>query len=175
MDDRHRSTAAGQPPSHFLLLANASVTTSGDAWQFVEIEGKRYSHVLDPRTGVGLTEHSRFSVVAPTGMAADALSTAVGVLGIEQGLHLIAAYAGCRRADYVARGRPGDYVPVAELRRLSQTLILSGSPALQFSVAAVMAPARELRSCLQRPCIAAIANTLPSFSESCIVRVRFVY
>lgn len=78
------------PPSHLLSLNNACVTTSGDAFQFVEIAGQRYSHVLDPRTGVGLTQHSSTSVVAKTGVAADALATAVGVLGVEQGLRLIA-------------------------------------------------------------------------------------
>jgi len=78
-----------EAPSHFLQLANASVTTSGDAWQFVEIGGRRYSHVVDPRTGLGLTERSGVSVVAPTGIAADALATAAGVLGVTQGLRLI--------------------------------------------------------------------------------------
>ena len=75
-------------PSHFLRLANASVTTSGDAWQFVEIGGQRYSTCSIPARA-GTYRARQFSVVAPTGMAADALATAVGVLGAEQGLHLI--------------------------------------------------------------------------------------
>jgi thiamine biosynthesis lipoprotein len=46
------------PPSQFLRVVNGAVATSGDTWQFVEIDGKRYSHIIDPRTGWGLTTHS---------------------------------------------------------------------------------------------------------------------
>jgi len=77
------------PPSRFLLLSNAAVATSGDGWQFVEIGGVRYSHIVDPRTGLGLTRRSSVSVIAPTGMLADCLSTAVSVLGADAGLALI--------------------------------------------------------------------------------------
>ena len=41
-------------PSRYLILANQAVSTSGDAEQYVEIDGKRYSHIVDPRTGFGL-------------------------------------------------------------------------------------------------------------------------
>lgn len=78
-----------EPPSQFIRAANLAVATSGDARQFVEIGGKRYSHILDPRTGHGLLGRSSVSVVAPSGMAADALATAVSVLGPEKGLALI--------------------------------------------------------------------------------------
>jgi thiamine biosynthesis lipoprotein len=77
------------PPTRFLTLANASVTTSGDAWQFVEIEGRRYSHIVDPATGLGLTDRSSVTVVAPTGIIADSYATAASVLGPECGLQLI--------------------------------------------------------------------------------------
>ncbi|MFV1964527.1 MAG: FAD:protein FMN transferase [Pirellulaceae bacterium] len=81
-------------PSHFLQVENAAVATSGDAWQYVEILGKRYSHILDPHTGIGLTVRSSVSVVAPTGMAADSLASAVSVLGVERGMELIEATPG---------------------------------------------------------------------------------
>ena len=71
------------------MLSRVAVSTSGDVIQFVEIGGKRYSHVVDPRTGVGLTDHCRVIVVAPDGMTADALTKAVGVLGPEKGLRII--------------------------------------------------------------------------------------
>ena len=78
-----------QPPSRFLRLAHCGVSTSGDAWQFVEIDKQRYSHIVDPKTGLGLTTRSSVTIIAPTGMAADGLATAVSVLGVEQGLALV--------------------------------------------------------------------------------------
>ncbi len=76
-------------PSIFLSLSNVAITTSGDSWQFVEVDGRRYSHIVDPHTGVGLTDHSSVTVIAPDTMTADGLATAVGVLGPKEGLKLI--------------------------------------------------------------------------------------
>lgn len=72
----------------FLVVKNCGVATSGDLFQFVEINGTRYSHIVDPRTGVGLTDRSLVTVVAKDGMTADALSTSISVLGPEKGLKL---------------------------------------------------------------------------------------
>ena len=77
------------PPSKFLCVANGSVATSGDVWQFVEIDGVRYSHLLDPQTGLGLTSRSSVTIMAPTGIDADSLASAVSVLGPRAGLELI--------------------------------------------------------------------------------------
>ncbi|MBW3622721.1 MAG: FAD:protein FMN transferase [Armatimonadetes bacterium] len=67
-----------------LLLANAALSSSGDTEQFVEIGGRRYSHIVDPRTGVGLTDRIAVTVLAPDGITSDSLSTALSVLGPEQ-------------------------------------------------------------------------------------------
>lgn len=79
----------GQPPSQFLSLSRCSVAASGDTWQYVTIDGKRYSHIVNPKTGLGLTEHATVTLVAPDGLTADAMATAVNVLGPEQGLKLV--------------------------------------------------------------------------------------
>ncbi len=76
-------------PSLFARLANCSISTSGDAFQFVELGGQRYSHIVDPKTGLGLTDRCSVTVIAPDGITADALATAVSVLGPERGLRLI--------------------------------------------------------------------------------------
>ncbi len=68
-----------------LYLAHRSVSTSGDLHQFIEIEGVRYSHILDPRTGLGLTRRIACSVVAADTTTSDALATALCVLGPETG------------------------------------------------------------------------------------------
>lgn len=72
-----------------LTLANASVSTSGDLEQFVEIKGVRYSHVLDPNTGLGLTGRRSVTVIAPNGITADSMTKAVSVLPPEQALKLV--------------------------------------------------------------------------------------
>ncbi len=69
-----------QPPTEFGLLANRAIATSGDAYQYVEINGKRYSHIVDPHTGLGLERRSSVSVLAPDCTTADALASACSVL-----------------------------------------------------------------------------------------------
>ncbi|QJX00891.1 FAD:protein FMN transferase [Frigoriglobus tundricola] len=72
-----------------LTLANAAVSTSGDLEQFVEIKGVRYSHVLDPKTGLGLTGRRSVTVIAPDGITADSMTKAASVLPRERALELI--------------------------------------------------------------------------------------
>jgi thiamine biosynthesis lipoprotein len=79
------------PPDHFVLLVNAGVSTAGDAHQFVEIDGKRYSHIVDPRTGQALQGRRSVTVIAANDTTADVLDTALCVLGPERGLKLIEA------------------------------------------------------------------------------------
>ncbi len=75
--------------SRQLLLTNAAVSTSGDTEQFVEIAGRRYSHILDPHTGLGLTNRIQVSVIGRHTTDTDALATTLCVLGAERGLKLI--------------------------------------------------------------------------------------
>jgi thiamine biosynthesis lipoprotein len=63
-----------------LLLSNAAVSTSGDAEQFTEVAGVRYSHIVDPRTGIGVTNQRQVTVIAPRGEIADAVSSAACVV-----------------------------------------------------------------------------------------------
>jgi thiamine biosynthesis lipoprotein len=65
-------------------LTNAALATSGPTGQSVEIDGLRYSHVIDPRTGVGLTDGHVARVIARDAATADALATALTVLGPER-------------------------------------------------------------------------------------------
>lgn len=77
------------PPSRWLALRNCGLATSGDAFQFVEIDGRRFSHIVDPRTGLGLETQLGVTVVAENGMQADALASAVSVLGPDRGIELV--------------------------------------------------------------------------------------
>jgi len=70
-------------------LNDAAIATSGDYRIFFESGGARYTHIIDPRTGLPVTHNlASVTVVAPTTMAADAWSTALMVLGPDHGLRL---------------------------------------------------------------------------------------
>ena len=77
-----------------LLLKNGAVSTSGDAEQYVEIEGKRYSHIVDPKTGLGLIGRMSVTVVALDGITSDSLTKVVCVLGPEKGMKLLESQKG---------------------------------------------------------------------------------
>lgn len=86
--------SADKSAGRFFLLHDGAVSTSGDAEQHLEIAGVRYSHIVDPKTGMGLTGHSSVTVVAPKGITADSLATAASVLGPERGLELVKSVPG---------------------------------------------------------------------------------
>jgi FAD:protein FMN transferase len=108
------------PPRHFLRLKNAAVSTSGDAERYVEIGGKRYSHIVDPQTGLGVVDRSSVTVVARDGATADSTDTAVYVLGPERGLALVEATEGA--AALIVRSVAGKTETYAS-RRLKDFLI----------------------------------------------------
>ena len=72
--------------SRTLHLKHQALSTSGDTEQFVEINGRRYSHIIDPRTGIGLTNRIAVTVVAPSSTVAVSRATAISVLGIKKGM-----------------------------------------------------------------------------------------
>lgn len=78
-------------PSPVLLISNRAVSTSGDTEQFVEIGDVRYSHIVNPRTGLGVVGRSSVTVVADCGAKADSLATAASVLGPQEAMRLINA------------------------------------------------------------------------------------
>ncbi len=77
-----------------LAIAENSVSTSGDLYQFVNIGGKKYSHILNPKTGIGLTTRKTVTVIAPDGTTADWLSTACSVMKTKKALRLIGKIKG---------------------------------------------------------------------------------
>jgi thiamine biosynthesis lipoprotein len=87
---------AGPDMPKSLTVHNATVSTSGDTMQFVEINGKHYSHVVDPRTGIGLTSRSMATVVAPKGLWSDPLSKPATMLSPNQLAELLKHYPGTR-------------------------------------------------------------------------------
>jgi thiamine biosynthesis lipoprotein len=86
--DRRRIVASFQ-------LRDESAATSGDYTQFYSPD-YRFNHIIDPRTGRSPIQLSSTTVAAPSGLMADALATAVMVLGPEEGLNLIGSVPGAR-------------------------------------------------------------------------------
>lgn len=96
-----------QDGSETLRLAHAAVTTSGDAFQAVEIDGRRYSHIVDPRTGLGVPGPAAVTVIGRDAITADAVATAASVLGPVAGSAFVAGLAGCAaRFVWQEEGRP---------------------------------------------------------------------
>ena len=70
------------------LIANAAISSSGDRFQFIEIDGKRRSHVIDPRTGLGVEGPMLVTVIADNATIADTADTTICVMGHEAGMRL---------------------------------------------------------------------------------------
>ena len=66
-----------------LSLQNISVATSGDAYQYILHNGKKYAHIIDPRTGYGVSFQRNVTVIAKDGATADWLATACSILPIK--------------------------------------------------------------------------------------------
>ncbi|MBT5856588.1 FAD:protein FMN transferase [bacterium] len=76
-------------PFRIITLTDASIATSGDYRQFFKHNGRLYSHVIDPKTGMPVQGVASVTVVAPECAIADGLATALMVMGPEEGLSLI--------------------------------------------------------------------------------------
>ncbi len=83
---------------HALLLSNAAISTSGAAEQNFTVNGVRYSHILNPKTGLGLTTDITTTVIARRGIDADGMATAINVLGPDLGLAFIEKQPGAAAA-----------------------------------------------------------------------------
>ena len=82
-------TTATNENARTLSLRNCGISTSGDTEQFVEIGGVRYSHIVDPATGLGLTERIQATIIGPDATTTDGLDTTVSILGVGRGLALV--------------------------------------------------------------------------------------
>ncbi|HUG40899.1 MAG TPA: FAD:protein FMN transferase [Longimicrobiales bacterium] len=100
--EREGGAAAGGA----LVVANAGVATSGAAFRYFEAGGFRYSHIVDPRTGLGVTRSRAVTVVAPDATTADVLASALSVLDDAAGRALVASVPGARVIDLSTEPEP---------------------------------------------------------------------
>ena len=79
-----------------ILLKNAAITTSGDTYRFLEHNGRRYSHIMNPRSGLGLRRFVRTTVLAADGYHADALTKVFSIAGIHKSRRLLKLFPGVK-------------------------------------------------------------------------------
>ncbi|GAB2606880.1 FAD:protein FMN transferase [Spirosoma areae] len=79
-----------------ILLRNAAITTSGDTYRFLEHKGHRYSHIMNPGSGLGLRHFVRVTVLAPDGYRADALTKVFSVAGLPKSRRLVKRFPGVK-------------------------------------------------------------------------------
>ena len=105
-----------RPPTRFVQLRKCGFATSGDLFQRLELNGKRYSHIIDPRTGLGLTDHSLVNIIAPDATSADALSKVASVLGPSTAFPIIEKHHAAARVVRI----PNNNIETAETSSFSR-------------------------------------------------------
>ncbi len=103
--------SSGDAEPFLLLLDQSALSTSGDLYQYVEIDGVRYSHIINPATGMALTEQRMVTVTGVDGTLVDAYSTALSVMPVDEAMAFIED-----KPDYSAfiQVREGDRVSIYE-------------------------------------------------------------
>ena len=76
-------------PFSYLNISDMAVATSGNYEKYAEIDGKKYSHTIDPKTGFPVSGIKSVTIICPSAELADAMATPVMVMGIRAGLDLI--------------------------------------------------------------------------------------
>jgi thiamine biosynthesis lipoprotein len=80
---------AAQHAFSYLDITNTSVATSGNYEKFIIVNGKKYSHTIDPKTGLPVTGIKSVTIISPNAEIADAMATPVMVMGIKVGLDMV--------------------------------------------------------------------------------------
>ena len=78
-----------------LELSNIAIASSGDTYRYLEWKGKRYSHIIDPRTGYGITDRKIVNVTAPNCTLADALASTLSVLSAKEAKLFLKKFKNC--------------------------------------------------------------------------------
>ena len=85
-----------ETPTRFVEIARQGISTSGDARQHLVVNSRRYSHIIDPRSGECVAGRSSVTVIANSGMLADGLATAASVLGPDEAQKLVNKFEGAK-------------------------------------------------------------------------------
>jgi thiamine biosynthesis lipoprotein len=89
LDDRHCRSNTKRQAFSFLEITNTSIATSGNYEKFILIDGKKYSHTIDPKTGLPVRGIKSVTIICPNAEIADAMATPVMIMGIKTGLDML--------------------------------------------------------------------------------------
>jgi hypothetical protein len=137
-----KSDAENGVPLARLLIRNRAVATSGDYRRGVEIGGRHYSHIVDPRTGMTAEEVISSTVIAPTPATAGALATALSVLAPEESARLVASMPG---VEYLLVKKNGERIASAGWSSLEAPTIPQSAalrPAVAYEKVAAQSPSK---------------------------------
>ena len=101
-----------------VTISNAAIATSGDLYQYTEHHGKRYSHIIDPRTGYGVPFQRNVTVIAGDGATADWLATACSILSLKESLRLADGEAAALLITQIRNDKPGYHMNSKMKKRL---------------------------------------------------------
>ena len=87
--EKNTIDSANRLTTELIFLEKVAIATSGDRYKFLEWEGKRYSHIVDPRTGLGAQHRRQVTVIAKSCTDADALASTLSILEERQVCELI--------------------------------------------------------------------------------------
>jgi len=73
----------------YMNVTDLAVATSGNYEKYIMVDGKKYSHTINPKTGLPVTGIKSVTIIAPHAEIADAMATPVTIMGIEAGLYMI--------------------------------------------------------------------------------------
>ncbi len=76
-------------PFSYLSITGMAIATSGNYEKFITVKGKRYSHTIDPKTGLPVSGIKSVTIISPNAEIADAMATPVMIMGIKVGLNMI--------------------------------------------------------------------------------------
>lgn len=76
-------------PFSYLTITDSAIATSGNYEKFIIVRGKKYSHTIDPKTGLPVTGIKSVTIISPNAEIADAMATPVMIMGIKAGLNMV--------------------------------------------------------------------------------------
>jgi thiamine biosynthesis lipoprotein len=76
-------------PFSYLSITGMAIATSGNYEKFITVKGKRYSHTIDPNTGLPVSGIKSVTIISPNAEIADAMATPVMIMGIKVGLNMV--------------------------------------------------------------------------------------